>query len=123
SFLTQSKRETKSQQASSALGSDMAFLCAYELRCNGCGKSYGNRPLSICDECFSPLEIYYDLESVRGKFTRAHVESGPANIWRYGAMLPIPEGFQPDTAVGFTPLVRAKHLGGRIGASNLYLKN
>jgi threonine synthase len=95
----------------------------YELRCNECGKSFGNRPLSACDECLAPLEVQYDLESVRGRFTRESIAAGPANIWRYKELLPIPEGFQPDLPVGFTPLVRAKNLGKRIGADNLYVKN
>jgi len=95
----------------------------YELRCNECGKSYGNQPLSACAECLAPLEVQYDLESVRGRFTRESIAAGPANIWRYKELLPIPEGFQPDLPVGFTPLVRAKGLGKRIGADNLYVKN
>ena len=95
----------------------------YELRCGECGKSYGNQPLSGCPDCLAPLEVQYDLESVRGRFTRETVAAGPANIWRYKELLPIPEGFQPDLPVGFTPLVRAKHLGKRIGAANLYVKN
>src|SRR6201996_4341836 len=95
----------------------------YELRCNECGKSYGNRPLSACEDCLAPLEVRYDLESVRGRFTRESVAAGPANIWRYKALLPIPAGFEPDLPVGFTPLIRAKRLGKRIGASNVYVKN
>ena len=39
------------------------------------------------------------------------------------ALLPVPEGFQPDLPVGFTPLVRASRLGKRIGAASLYVKN
>jgi len=102
----------------------MEYSCnLYELRCNECGKSFGNRPLSACDECLAPLEVQYDLEQIRGKFTRESVAAGPANIWRYKALLPIPEGFQPDLPVGFTPLVRARGLGKRIGANNLYVKN
>jgi threonine synthase len=73
--------------------------------------------------CFAPLEVQYDLEQIRGKFTRETVAAGPANIWRYRALLPIPEGFEPDLPVGFTPLVKAKGLGKRIGANNLYVKN
>jgi threonine synthase len=95
----------------------------YELRCNECGKSYGNQPLSACADCLAPLEVHYDLESVRGRFTRETVAAGPANIWRYKGLLPIPEGFQPELPVGFTPLVKAKNLGKRIGATNLYVKN
>src|ERR1700678_3462896 len=95
----------------------------YELKCNECGKSFGNRPLSACDACYAPLEVHYDLEQIRGRFTRESVAAGPANIWRYKQLLPIPEGFEPDLPVGFTPLVRAKGLGKRIGATNLYVKN
>ena len=95
----------------------------YDLRCNECGKSYGVVPQSACPDCLAPLEVHYDLESVRGRFTRETVAAGPHNIWRYKELLPIPEGFLPDLPVGFTPLVRAKNLGKRIGASNLYVKN
>jgi len=95
----------------------------YELRCGECGKSYGNRPLSACPDCLAPLEVQYDLESVRGRFTRETVAAGPANIWRYKELLPIPEGYLPDLPVGFTPLVRARGLGKRLGATNLYVKN
>ena len=98
--------------------------CApYDLKCKECGKSYGNQPLSICDECFSPLEVFYDLEAVKGSVTRESIAAGPASIWRYRALLPIPEGFQPDLPVGFTPLVKANNLGERLGASDLYVKN
>src|SRR6201996_4278997 len=95
----------------------------YELKCNECGKRFGNQPLSACPDCLAPLEVAYDLEAVRGVFTREAIAAGPANIWRYASLLPIPEGFQPDLPVGFTPLVRATNLGKRIGATNLYVKN
>ena len=102
----------------------MEYSCtAYELKCNECGKRFGNRPLSGCPDCLAPLEIVYDLDSARGEFTPESIAAGPANIWRYARLLPIPEGFQPDLPVGFTPLVRARNLGKRIGASNLYIKN
>ena len=86
-------------------------------------RAYGNQPLSACQDCLAPLEVQYDLEAVRKDFTREKISAGPANIWRYKALLPIPAGFEPDLPVGFTPLVKAKRLGKRIGASNLYIKN
>jgi threonine synthase len=102
----------------------MEYSCsAYELACNECGRRYGNRPLSGCPECLAPLEVVYDLDSARGEFTRDAIARGPASIWRYSRLLPVPEGFQPDLPVGFTPLVRASRLGQRIGAQNLYVKN
>jgi threonine synthase len=102
----------------------MAYSCsAYELKCNECGKRFGNQPLSACDNCLAPLEVHYDLDQVRDTFTREKIAAGPANIWRYAALLPIPKGFEPDLPVGFTPLVKARTLGKRIGATNLYIKN
>ncbi len=102
----------------------MVYSCtAYQLKCNECGKLYGNQPLSACDDCLAPLELTYDLESARSTFTRAHISAGPVSIWRYAALLPVPEEFRPDLPVGFTPTVRAKNLGRRIGAQNLYIKN
>ena len=93
----------------------------YELCCRECGKSWGNQPRSICDDCFSPLEISYDYQSLR--VTREQIAQGPANMWRYSALLPLPESYRPSLPVGFTPLLRAPQLAAQIGARNLYLKN
>jgi threonine synthase len=104
----------------------MEYSCqTYQLKCNECGRTFGNRPLSGCPECLAPLEVHYDLDLIQqtGNFTKAAIHAGPHNIWRYAALLPIPEGFQPDLPVGFTPLLRARQLGRRIGAANLFLKN
>jgi threonine synthase len=104
----------------------MEYSCqTYELKCNECGRRFGNRPLSGCPDCLAPLEVVYDLDLIRkeGRFTRANIQAGPHSIWRYAALLPIPEGFEPDLPVGFTPLVRARALGRRIGADNLFIKN
>src|SRR5450432_4161717 len=102
----------------------MDYSCStYELMCNECGKRYGNRPLSGCPDCLAPLEVVYDLLSAKGVFTRDSIARGPASIWRYARLLPIPEGFQPDLPVGFTPLIRATNLGKRIGAASLFIKN
>src|SRR5882762_5533450 len=102
----------------------MEYSCnRYELKCNECGKRYGNRPLSACPDCLAPLEVAYDLEAVRGIFTKENISAGPANIWRYAALLPIPEDFQSTLPTGFTPLVEAHHLGKQLGATNLYIKN
>jgi threonine synthase len=102
----------------------MEYSCAhYELACHECGRRFGNQPLSACPECIAPLEVVYDLNAARGVFTRESVASGPPSIWRYARLLPVPEGFQPDLPVGFTPLIRSGGFGSRIGAGNLYIKN
>jgi threonine synthase len=96
---------------------------AYELRCRECGRTFGVQPLSICDECFSPLEVAFDLDYARTRFTREKISEGPANMWRYRALLPVPDDYVPQTPSGFTPLLTAPRLGSRIGARNLYIKN
>src|SRR5499427_149409 len=95
----------------------------YELRCRECHKSWGNRPQSICEDCFSPLEVFYDYDSIRHDFTREKIRQGPPNIWRYSALLPLPADHSPILPVGFTPLIKASTLASGIGARNLYLKN
>jgi len=99
------------------------MAAAYELRCRECGKRYKNAPLSICDECFSPLEVICDLDAAKKTFTREAIAQGPASMWRYQALLPVPENYRPTTPAGWTPLLRAPRLAERIGATNLYIKN
>ena len=50
---------------------------AYVLRCRECGKTYGVQPLSYCDECFSSLEVAFDLDYARTRFTRESIAAGP----------------------------------------------
>ena len=95
----------------------------YELRCRECHKSWGNVPKSVCEECFSPLEVFYDYDSIRHDFTREKIAQGPNNIWRYSALLPLPEDHQPTLPVGFTPLIKASGLSRAIGTKNLFIKN
>jgi threonine synthase len=99
------------------------MAAAYELRCRECGKRYENAPLSICDECFSPLEVVVDLEAARHTFTRETIAAGPSSMWRYQALLPVPDDYVPTTPAGWTPLLRAPRLAERIGARNLWIKN
>jgi threonine synthase len=99
------------------------MAAAYELRCRECGKRYENAPLSICDECFSPLEVVVDLEAARHTFTREAIAEGPSSMWRYQALLPVPDDYVPTTPAGWTPLLRAPRLAERIGARNLWIKN
>jgi threonine synthase len=98
-------------------------MSRYELRCRECGKAWGNQPRSICDDCFSPLEVFYDYDAARCTFTRERIAQGPPSMWRYSELLPLPEGFEPTVPAGFTPLLKAPQLARWLGATNLYIKN
>src|ERR1700683_1067206 len=112
-----------SATASVAKALPTTALAKYELRCRECHKSWGNQPKSICDDCFSPLEVFYDYDAARGSFTRERIAARAPDMWRYAELLPLPLNYQPSLPVGFTPLLRAQQLGARLGARNLFLKN
>jgi threonine synthase len=102
----------------------------YELRCRECGRTWGNQPRSICDDCFSPLEVTYDYDAIqasisRGTFSCEAIAQRPPDMWRYSELLPLPQGFKPSLPVGFTPLFQAPRLAEKFGArpQNLYIKN
>ncbi len=96
---------------------------SYRLRCRECGKNWGNQAKSVCDDCFSPLEVCYDYDQVRREFTRERIAQRSNNMWRYSGLLPLPADYQPSLPVGFTPLIRAPRLATELGAKCLYLKN
>src|SRR5271163_534803 len=96
---------------------------SYELRCRDCGKRFANEPLSSCDECFSPLEVVYDMDAAKRTFTRQLIAGGPPSMWRYQSLLPVPQRYVAPTPAGWTPLLDAPRLGKRIGAKNLFIKN
>jgi len=93
------------------------------LKCRECGTHYQLEPSAICEECFGPLEVSYDYESVRGVLTREAIEKRPKTLWRYRELLPL-EG-EPTVGLhtGCTPLVRADRLAKAIGLRELYIKN
>ena len=98
-------------------------MAHYELRCRECHKSWGNQPRSICEDCFSPLEVTYDYDALRALVTRERIASRAANMWRYAELLPLPQAYKASLPVGFTPLFGAPQLGKNFGATSLFIKN
>src|SRR5260370_21166437 len=94
-----------------------------DLRCRECGKTWGNVPRSFCEDCFSPLEVAYDYDSLKKIARRENLRGRDFNMWRYAELLPLPEDFTGPNAVGGTPLVASRKLASRWGLKNLYFKN
>ena len=94
---------------------------ARALSCRECGATQPLGPFYACEECFGPLEVAYDF----GPVTRESIESGPQNIWRYQALLPVPSTVRgtPNLEPGCTPLVRAHNLGRELGMRALWVKD
>ena len=102
---------TASAAPASTAASD--FGNATGLVCRECGASYSLGAAYACVECFGPLEVAYDLSGI----TRASIEAGPANLWRYSAFLPVAPyaGEEPNLNPGLTKLVRADNLAAELG--------
>ena len=97
------------------------FGYADHLFCRECGTTAALGASHACAECFGPLEVGYQLPPV----TRAGIEAGPANIWRYASLLPVPPGIAatPNTEPGWTRLARADQLARELGLRALWLKD
>jgi threonine synthase len=96
---------------------------SYQLRCRECQATWGNQPISFCQNCFAPLEVAYDWERIRKTIDRDQIERRPANLWRYRELLPLPGEYAAGPSAGFTPLVKAANLGEELRSRSLYIKN
>ena len=98
-----------------------AFGNATHLVCRECRTTRELGPHYACAECFGPLEVAYDFPAV----TRAQIEAGPKNIWRYQPLLPVPADItsSPNMEPGFTRLIRAHNLGRELGIERLWVKD
>jgi threonine synthase len=93
------------------------------LRCRACGHLHLATATHLCELCFGPLEVAYDYNAIGQHISRARIEAGPANLWRYRDLLPVGEREPVSLGEGFTPLLHARNLGGELGLSSLHLKN
>lgn len=97
------------------------FGPAVALSCRECGARSRLGPDFACAECFGPLEVAYDF----GRVTREQIARGPASIWRYRSLLPVPADVatKPNMAPGWTRLVKAGNLARELGIRSLHVKD
>src|SRR3954452_18042418 len=96
---------------------------ATHLECSLCGKRHEAGAIANLCDCGGPLLVRYDLSILRHRWPRREVSSGPANMWRYAPVLPPDEASIVTLGEGWTPLVRTRRMGARIGAENLWVKD
>jgi threonine synthase len=77
----------------------------------------------VCEHCFGPLEVAYDLSGLDAESTRRRIQAGPQSIWRYADFLPFETPPKPGLPVGLTPLQRAPRLAERLGLGEVWVKN
>ncbi|MFC5145614.1 threonine synthase [Streptomyces aureoversilis] len=99
---------------------------AAALSCRECGERFDLGPIFACALCFGPLEVAYELPAGDPEALRKRIEGGPANIWRYAPLLPVPADVagKPSLNPGLTKLVKADNLARELGVTGgLYVKD
>ncbi|CAN5699359.1 threonine synthase [soil metagenome] len=98
---------------------------ATHLECTRCGQQYESETLQRLSSCCSkPLYARYDLAALNGTFTPAAVRDREATLWRYAEVLPVRDPrFRVTLGEGWTPLLDAPALAGRLGMKRLRLKD
>jgi threonine synthase len=94
------------------------------LECTRCAKQYeAGRVYKLC-ACGSPLWVRYDLRRLDAAGWREQLPARPPNLWRYREVLPVRnESCGVSLGEGCTPLLHARHLGEKLGMTNLYFKD
>jgi threonine synthase len=93
------------------------------LQCKECRETYPLEARYVCERCFGPLEVGYDLSGLDAAEARRRIQAGPNTIWRYADFLPFAGAPTPGLPVGLTPLQRAPRLAEALGLREVYVKN
>jgi threonine synthase len=93
------------------------------LACKECGTEYELEARYVCERCFGPLEVRYDLSSLDAASAKRRIQAGPQNLWRYSDFLPFERPPRYALPAGCTPLVRAPRLAERLGLRDVWVKN
>ena len=93
------------------------------LQCKECHETYPLDARYVCERCFGPLEVAYDLSGLDAASVKRRIQAGPQTIWRYSDFLPFEGPPAPGLPVGLTPLQRAPRLAEALGIGELHIKN
>jgi threonine synthase len=93
------------------------------LQCKECRETYPLEARYVCERCFGPLEVAYEIDGLDPNETKRRIQAGPQSIWRYADFLPFERPPAPGLPVGLTPLQRAPRLAERLGVREVWIKN
>ncbi len=93
------------------------------LQCKECHETYPLEARYVCERCFGPLEVAYDLTGLDAESVKRRIQAGPQTIWRYADFLPFEVRPTPGLPVGLTPLQRAPRLAEALGLGEVWVKN
>jgi threonine synthase len=93
------------------------------LRCKECGTTYELDASFVCEQCFGPLEVAYDLSGLDAESAKRKIQAGSNGIWRYSDFLPFAGRPQDPLEPGLTPLIRADRLSEKLDLGEVWVKN
>ncbi len=94
------------------------------LKCKECGTAYELDARYVCENCFGPLEVSYDLSGLDAAEAKRRIQAGSQGIWRYADFLPFAGRPGDPLEPGLTPLLRADRLAERLGVdAEIWIKN
>jgi threonine synthase len=93
------------------------------LQCKECRETYPLEARYVCERCFGPLEVAYDLTGLDTASVKRRIQAGPQTIWRYADFLPFEVRPTRGLPVGLTPLQRAPRLAEALGLGEVWVKN
>ena len=76
------------------------------LSCKECGTEYGLEARYVCERCFGPLEVRYELGDLDAEAVKRRIQAGPQNLWRYADFLPFAQAPRSALPAGCTPLLK-----------------
>ena len=98
-------------------------MAVQALACKECGTEYELEARYVCERCFGPLEVRYDLTTLDAAGVKRRIQAGPQNLWRYADFLPFDKPPRYALPAGCTPLIRAPRLAERLGLRDVWVKN
>ncbi|HEV2770508.1 MAG TPA: threonine synthase [Solirubrobacteraceae bacterium] len=105
---------------------------AVGLTCRECRAEYPAEARYVCERCFGPLEVTYEVDAgLDVAEHRRRIQAGPQNLWRYSDFLPLDASPGPSSRTlsrtglpaGCTPLIKADRLAERLGLGEVWVKN
>lgn len=92
------------------------------LKCRECGRIYPPVKAYACEDCFGPLDVIYDYDSIQ--LDRNSFSGRPKTLWRYFELLPVQDISKiVDLGAGCTILHKCDRLAKAIGLKTLYVKD
>jgi threonine synthase len=104
-------------------GGEPALGGCTHLECSLTGMREESERLAGVSQAGKPLLARYDLDALRGRFTREAVAPRRADLWRYAEVLPVRDSRAlRSLGEGWTPLIDAPRTAARLGVRRLWIK-